>query len=152
MRFSVVMILLGLLATSGVRAQPPRPEPVGTMSDLMAKLLYPASDAILYIESRTPEKEYEWNELVGNAMIVAEFANLLMLPGRALDQGQWLRDSKLMLDVGRKAYEAALEKDLQTLIGLNEEMIASCQTCHIHYRPDYGKDYKKFPPPADPDP
>lgn len=152
MRFSVVMILLGLLATSGVQAQPPRPEPVGTMSDLMAKLLYPASDAILYIESRTPEKEYEWNELVGNAMIVAEFANLLMLPGRALDQGQWLRDSKLMLEVGRKAYEAALEKDLQTLIGLNEEMIASCQTCHIHYRPDYGKNYKKFPPPADPDP
>ncbi len=152
MRFSVVLLLLALLATSGVHAQPPRPEPVGTMSDLMAKLLYPASDAILYIESRTPEKEYEWNELVGNAMIVAEFANLLMLPGRALDQGQWLRDSKLMLDVGRKAYEAALEKDLQTLIGLNEEMIASCQTCHIHYRPDYGKDYKKFPPPADPDP
>ena len=135
-----------------MHAQPPRPQPVGTMSDLMAKLLYPASDAILYIESRTPEKEYEWNELAGNALIIAEFANLLMMPGRAVDQGQWLRDAKLMLDVGRKAYEAALIKDLPTLIALNEEMVASCRTCHIHYRPNYGRNYKKFPPPANPDP
>lgn len=113
----------------------------------MAKLIYPASDSILYIESRTPETQVEWNQLVANALIVAESANLLMMPSRARDQGQWMRDTKLMLDVGKKAYEAALEKDLQALIDLNEEMIQSCMVCHKRYRPDYGKNYKKFPPP-----
>lgn len=117
------------------------------MGDLMVKFLYPASDSILYIETRTPGTDFEWNQLAGNALLVAETANLLMMPSRALDQGQWMRDTKLMLDVGKKAYEAALQKDLQALIALNEEMIQSCVVCHKRYRPDYGKDYKKFPPP-----
>ena len=150
MRISALVFLSAMLATTGLEAQRPRPQAVGSMSDLMAKLIYPASDAILYIESRTPEKEYEWNELIANTLIVAESANLLMMPSRALDQGQWMRDTKLMLDVGKKAYEAALEKDLQALIDLNEEMIQSCMVCHKRYRPDYGKDYKKFPPREDP--
>jgi hypothetical protein len=147
MRFFALLLLSGLLSTPALEAQRPRPQSVGTMSDLMAKLIYPASDSILYIESRTPETQVEWNQLVANSLIVAESANLLMMPSRALDQGQWMRDTKLMLDVGKKAYKAALEKDLPTLISLNEEMIVSCRTCHLHYRPEYGKNYKKFPPP-----
>ena len=146
MRFSALLLLSGLLATSGLEAQRPRPQAVGSMSDLMVKLIYPASDAILYIESRTPENQAEWNELAGNALLVAESANLLMMPSRAPDQGQWMRDTQRMLDGGTKAYEAALEKDLQTLIDLNEEMIQSCVVCHKRYRSDYGKNYKKFPP------
>ena len=147
MRVSILLLVSGLLSTATVEAQRPRPQSVGTMSDLMAKLIYPASDSILYIESRTPETQVQWNQLAASALIVAESANLLMMPSRALDQGQWMRDTKLMLDVGKKAYEAALEKDLQALIDLNEEMIQSCMVCHKRYRPEYGKDYKKFPPP-----
>ena len=147
MRFFALLLLSGLLSTPALEAQRPRPQSIGTMSDLMAKLIYPASDSILYIESRTPETQVEWNQLVANSLIVAESANLLMMPSRALDQGQWMRDTKLMLDVGKKAYKAALEKDLPTLISLNEEMIFSCRTCHVHYRPEYGKNYKKFPSP-----
>ncbi len=156
MRFSTrswsLSLLSGVLATAFLTATPlvaqrPRPEAVGSMSDLMSKILYPASDSILYIESRTPENDFQWNQLVANAMLVAESANLLMMPSRAVDQGQWMRDTKLMLDVGKKAYKAALERDVPALIALNEEMIQSCVVCHKRYRPDYGKNYKKFPPP-----
>ena len=157
MKFSTrswsLSLFCGLLATSflapsGIEAQRPRPEAVGSMADLMSKVLYPASDSILYIETRTPENEAQWNQLVANAMLVAESANLLMMPTRAVDQGQWMRDTKLMLDAGKKAYKAAVERDVPALIALNEEMIQSCVVCHKRYREDYGKDYKKFPPPA----
>src|SRR5690606_20021698 len=41
----------------------PAPVPVGTMSEIMIDLIYPTSDAILYISSRTPTNDVEWNEL-----------------------------------------------------------------------------------------
>jgi hypothetical protein len=109
------------------------------MSELMVNLIYPTSDAILYIATRQPTNEVEWNELTAKALILAESANLLMMPGRAPDQGQWMEDAKLMLDAGTAAFKAAKEKDLAALEALNEPMVASCTTCHRHYRPAYGR-------------
>jgi hypothetical protein len=62
---------------------------------------------------------------------------VLMAPPRARDQGQWMADAKLLLDVGLKAYRYAKAKDYQALIGLNDELYESCQACHINYRPGY---------------
>ena len=82
-------------------------QPAGTMSELMVKIIYPASDAIFYITTREPKTEAEWGELQGKALAVAESANLLMMPGRARDQDRWMQDAKLMLDAGRAAFRAA---------------------------------------------
>jgi hypothetical protein len=118
--------------------------PVGTMSDLMVKIIYPASDAIFYITTRTPTTEAEWGDLQGKALAVAESANLLMMPGRARDQDRWMQDAKLMLDAGRAAYRAARAKDVPALEALNDQLYTSCTSCHQHYRPNYGRR-----PPAD---
>jgi hypothetical protein len=117
----------------------PVPRQVGTMSDLMVKIIYPTSDAILYISSRTPTDEAGWNELQSKALMLAESANLLMSPIHAWDQDRWMRDAKLMLDAGEAAYEAAMARDVDGLAELNEAVYQSCVTCHLHYRPDYGK-------------
>ena len=94
--------LAAALAAALVQTASPRPPTrnVGTMSDLMVKIIYPASDALFYIESRTPKTDSEWAALEGQALMVAESANLLMMPGRARDQKQWMADAKLMLDAG----------------------------------------------------
>ena len=137
-----------LLAVSALSAQPPSPPPpaspvkpaiVGTMSDLMVKVIYPASDAIFYITTRQPTTEAEWVELQGKALMVAESANLLMMPGRARDEDRWMEDAKLMLDAGRAAYRAARAKDLAALEALNDQLYESCTSCHQHYRPNYGR-------------
>lgn len=137
-----------LLAVSALLAQPPSPPPpatpvkpaiVGTMSDLMVKVIYPASDAIFYITTRQPTTEAEWVELQGKALMVAESANLLMMPGRARDEDRWMEDAKLMLDAGRAAYRAARAKDLAALEALNDQLYESCTSCHQHYRPNYGR-------------
>ena len=112
---------------------------VGTMSDLMVKIIYPASDALFYIESRTPKTDSEWTALEGQALMVAESANLLMMPGRARDRKQWMADAKLMLDVGAEAVAAAKKKDVDAIVALSDRLMESCTTCHKNYRPDYGK-------------
>src|SRR5262245_54571615 len=114
-------------------------QPVGTMSDLMVKIIYPASDAIFYITTRTPTTEAEWNDLQGKTLAVAESANLLMMPGRARDQDRWISDAKLMLDAGRAAYRAARAKDVAGLEAVNDALYTSCTSCHQHYRPGYGR-------------
>src|SRR4051794_17454824 len=123
----------------GTAAAAQSPQAVGTMSDLMVKIIYPASDAIFYITTRTPTSDAEWNELQGKALAVAESANLLMMPGRARDQDRWIADAKLMLDAGRAAYRAARAKDVAGLEAVNDALYTSCTTCHQHYRPGYGR-------------
>ncbi len=96
-------IIIGvLLLAATVGAQPPsataspgaRMQPASTMSELMVKIIYPASDAIFYITTREPKTEAEWVELQGKALAVAESANLLMMPGRARDQDRWMQDAQ----------------------------------------------------------
>ncbi len=112
---------------------------VGTMSDLMVKIIYPASDALFYIESRTPKSDAEWTVLEGQALMVAESANLLMLPGRARDQKQWLADATLMLDAGAAAVKAAKAKNVEAIAALSDQLMESCTSCHKNYRPGYGR-------------
>jgi hypothetical protein len=114
-------------------------QPASTMSELMVKIIYPASDAIFYITTREPKSEAEWVELQGKALAVAESANLLMMPGRARDQDRWMQDAQLMLDAGRAAFRAAKAKDVAALDALNDQLYTSCTSCHSHYRPNYGR-------------
>lgn len=113
--------------------------PIGTMSDLMVKIIYPASDAIFYITTRTPANDAQWLELQGKALIVAESANLLMMPAHMRDEERWLADAKLMRDAGTAAYKAAVAKNVEALDNLNDAMYQSCVTCHMHYRRNYGR-------------
>jgi hypothetical protein len=112
---------------------------VGTMSELMVDIVYPASDAVFYIATRTPESSEEWMVLQGQTLMLAESANLLMMPDRARDPDQWMRDARLMLDAGEAAYRAAKDRDVAALEALSDALYESCVTCHQHYREGYGR-------------
>lgn len=138
----VVLAALFVVATAAA-GQPaaPRvaPSPVGTMSELMIKVIYPASDAVFYVTTRTPSTDAEWTILQGQALMVAESANLLMMPAHMRDEDRWLADAKLMRDAGQAAYKAANAKDVKALDELNDALYQSCVTCHMHYRRNYGR-------------
>ena len=140
----VLLAGVSVLAQAPAAPKPPAPDRpptrnVGSMSDLMVKIIYPASDALFYIESRTPTTEAEWTTLEGQALMVAESANLLMMPGRARDQKQWMADARLMLDAGAEAVKAAKAKNVEGIAALSEQLMESCTSCHKHYRPGYGR-------------
>ena len=103
----------------------------------MVDFIYPASDAVFYISSRTPTDSEEWMVLQGQTLMLAESANLLRMPGRARDQDRWMTDAQLMLDAGEAAYRAAKDRDVAALEALSDQLYESCVTCHRDYRSDY---------------
>jgi hypothetical protein len=109
------------------------------MSQLMIDIIYPASDAVFYIDRQRPSAEKEWNDFRAQTLMLAESGNLLMMEGRARDQGDWMKDAKMLVDVGSAAFKAAQAKDVDAILALNDQLYAACVTCHEQYRPNYGK-------------
>ena len=117
--------------------------PVATVrAEVMLDLIHPASnDILLAIFRGGPKNEKEWAAVRRSAVTLAESGNLLMMEGRARDQGDWVKDAKLLVDAGNSAYKAAQAKDGDALASLAAPLDASCTTCHKQYRPNvYPKD------------
>ena len=134
------MRTIGLvLFVTAVMAQAPAFQPGGNVSELMISIIYPSSDALFYIERTAPKTDLEWNTVRNQALMLAESGNLLMMAGRAKDQQDWIKDSKMLVDVGRAAYKAAQAKNMDAILALNDQLYASCVTCHTQYRPGFGK-------------
>jgi len=136
LRLMVVFILAG-----AVMAQAPEPasplKSVGTMSELMLDLIYPTSDQIFYVGRNEKKTVKDWNDIRQSALMLAEAANLLMAENRARDKDQWMKDAKLLWEVGNKAFILAKAKDEAGIEALNADLYEACQSCHVHYRPGY---------------
>jgi hypothetical protein len=120
-------------------AQAPAFQPIGNMSQLMVSIIYPSSDAIFYVDRKPPSNDVEWNALASQALILAESGNLLLMPGRTVDKGNWVKDTKMMIDAGAAAYKAARAKNIEGVRAVNDALYESCVTCHMQYRADYPK-------------
>jgi hypothetical protein len=111
--------------------------PSATMKQLMLDMIYPASnDILLLIYRGGPKDENEWAAARRDAMNLAESGNLLMMPGRVREQGDWTMHVKMLADVGASAYKAAEEKNVQALTAVAAPLDASCTSCHKQYRPN----------------
>ncbi|HLG96153.1 MAG TPA: hypothetical protein VKX49_07565 [Bryobacteraceae bacterium] len=129
-----------LLAMAGVAvAQAPDYKPVGSMSELMIRIIYPASDALFYIERDPPKTDVQWNNMRSQALMLAESGNLMIMPNRARDQGDWIKESKVMIDLAAEAYRAALAKNIDGIVAVNDKLADSCIVCHQQYRANYPK-------------
>ncbi len=132
--------VLGLVSAArmiSAQAQQEGLQPLATMKQLMVEIIHPASNEILLFVSRgSSQDEKEWDRVRRSAITLAEAANLLTMRGRARDQGEWVKDAKLLADVGAAAYKAAEAKDAKALAALTEPLDASCTTCHKQYRPN----------------
>src|SRR6266853_346748 len=103
--------------------------PAASVKQLMLDLIHPSSNDILFAIYRGgPRDEKEWAVVRRSAVTLAESGNMLMIRGRARDQGDWMKDAKLLVDVGNSAYKAAQAKDGNALAGLAGAIGASCTT------------------------
>lgn len=131
-------IALFLLAGAAL-AQAPTFKTVGSISQVMISITYPTSDAIFYVQRNPPKTEKEWSDLQAQALMLAESGNLLMMGSRARDQGDWIKESQELVDVGAAAYKATLAKDLDAIVALNQRLNDACVVCHQQYRINYRK-------------
>ena len=128
---------IGFLLVAGVTmAQAPESsQPVGTMADVMVGMTYPAANEILLSVARGgPASDKEWMMVQRSAVLLGESGNVLMMRGRLRDQGEWLKDARMMVDAGAAAYKAARARDTAALAAVTEPLNASCSTCHTQYR------------------
>jgi hypothetical protein len=134
-----LIMTAGLLAMAALAQAPTTFQPVGNMSQLMIDIIYPTSDALFYVDRDPPKNQHEWDSLRAQALMLAESGNLLMMPGRARDQENWIKYSKIMIDIGKTAFKAAQAKDLDGIRALNDPLNDVCVNCHLQYRPGYHK-------------
>jgi cytochrome c556 len=130
-------VLLGgaSLAFAQVPSEPFPPS--ASVKQLMLDLIHPSSnDILLAIYRGGPKDEKDWAAVRRSAVTLAESGNMLMMRGRARDQGDWMKDAKLLVDAGNAAYKAAQAKDGGALAALAGAVDASCTTCHKQYRPN----------------
>lgn len=145
---------LSLLALLGC-ADSPEPAPFAAVADsrqLMLSVIEPAAeeywDAVgvimdeegtRHIEPRTGE---EWEAVENAAFVLAESGNLLLLEDRAQGRDRWTAMSRSMIEIGRRAVEAAQARDPDAVFEAGGEVYLVCTGCHAVYaaetlRPSY---------------
>ena len=128
---------IALFVLTGTSAFSQTPSDSSTMKQLMLDLIHPTSnDILLFVSRGAPKNEAEWAAVRRSAVTLAESGTLLMMPDRVRDRGDWMKDAKMLGDVGAAAYKAAQAKDFIALSQLAESLDASCTTCHKQYRPN----------------
>ena len=132
MRIITILILAFQAATTSSPA-------TKTMSELMIDPIYPTSDAIFYISTRTPANDADWRALEAKTAALADAAKALAGPMYFRDRSRWMADAKLMIDVSAAAVDAAKRHDVNALVELNDALYTSCVQCHQDYRPNYGR-------------
>jgi cytochrome c553 len=134
-----------VIAALAVQAQAPGIRPVASIRQLHDALLTPASDALYAVGSEAPKTDAAWKAVRNQAVVLAEAGNLLMLPGRAKDGGEWMRLSTAMADAAARALRAAEKQDVDEVLKAGDEIAAICEACHEPYR-----DGRKMGPPPSP--
>ena len=108
---------------------------VGTLSDVMVSMVYPAANNILLSAYRGgPQDDKEWLSIQRNAVLLAESGNVLLMRGPAGGQSDWVKDAKMLADAGAAAYKAARAKDANALMAVAQPLNAACTGCHKQYR------------------
>lgn len=141
-RAGIITPLIALVACSAP-AQEDRYTAVADMPELMAHVLEPNAQVywravgwIIDAEGEhelRPESEEDWLAVENAAFVVAEAGNLLMMDGRALDDGPWMTMSQALIDIGRRAVEVAEERNEQAVFDVGAEMYFVCTQCHATY-------------------
>jgi len=118
-------------------------KPVLEVHDLMASVLDPATDVIWGAagsvitaegeQDLAPVDDAGWQAVFDAAAIVTETGNLLMLPGRAEDDGDWIEYSQALIKTGKEAMAAAEAQDAQAVFDVGGKLYLVCVACHQTY-------------------
>ena len=107
--FGGLMFVILAVATM---AQAPVFQPVGTVRQMMLGIVAPTSDVIFKVPNQAPKDDKEWKTVQDSALMLAESGNLLLLPGRAKDNGDWTKFAKSLISKGRRLSRRRMQRTL----------------------------------------
>jgi hypothetical protein len=167
----VVAAATGYGAWRAARARPVAGvyEPTGSIQDLMEGVVEPNADAIFQsvaivstlagTDERVPRTDEEWARVEHAALVLAEAANLLRMPGRAIashasadsadvvpeltpeqigrkiaaDPVQWTQQTGELMKQARLALQYARTKNVRGLFQMGGDLDEVCENCHLVY-------------------
>jgi hypothetical protein len=118
--------------------------PVASVKQIMKGITGPAAN-IIYdavgttmtskgTEEKAPHTDAEWEEVGNAAAALIESGNLLLMGSRAVDNGDWLKQSRALIEAGKEALKAAQTKDVEGVFAAGEPVNLSCDNCHLKYK------------------
>jgi hypothetical protein len=152
--------MIGLTAGSvGAQTSLETP-PIGTLAQVMRGIYFPNSNIIFDTQMRDPDAPPEeggadgtvsrtfssiytgWQVVENAALVLAEGASLINKVGRFCENGRmvpaqrydFLKYSREMTEVGWAIYQASLERDLEAVGELTNDLAEACDACHRVYR------------------
>lgn len=141
LRAALVAVILSAACSSSPPAPPYRP--VADVKQLMATVVEPAADVYwdavgTIIDQKgtieiEPQSVEEWDAVRNAAYVVAESGNLLMMPSRAKDAGDWMTMSQQMIEAGQRAIKAAEARNKTAVFDVGAEVYDTCTNCHAKY-------------------
>jgi hypothetical protein len=147
MRSQSTFLVLALFAAGCSSAPPPPPyKPVADVKALMANVMEPAADEYwdavgTVVDEKgehqiEPQTQEEWDAVRNQAYTFTEAGNLLMMPTRAKDNGEWMQLAQAFIESGQKAIRAAETKNKQAVFDTGAEVYDACTNCHSKYSPE----------------
>jgi hypothetical protein len=148
MRTEIWLVAITLTCGLGCSNTPPAPpyRPIADVKDIMTTIMEPAADAywdavgtVIDIDGEhqiAPETQEDWDTARNNAYVFTESGNLLMMPTRARDDGEWMQLAQALIASGEKAIRAAEAKDTTAVFNAGAEVYEACTNCHTKYSPE----------------
>ncbi|MDZ4759595.1 MAG: hypothetical protein SGJ21_00800 [Alphaproteobacteria bacterium] len=131
-----------------------------TMQELMARVIDPAADGVWLNQGWVidsggtrelfPTDEAGWFAVESAAASIAETSNLLLLPGRAVDDERWTDYAHKLYDAGINARKAAESRDKQAFFDAGGAIYVVCRDCHARFILGEEPPAMQGPPPPDP--
>lgn len=91
-----------------------------------------------------PSTDEEWEEAESAGLTLAELTNVLLLPGRKVDDPRWDKAVAHVRSVALRAAKASESKDPKALFDAGSELDEACESCHSTFAP-WGDRSKAIP-------
>jgi hypothetical protein len=112
-------------------ASKPRLEPIAEISVLMKGINLPNLRGLDRELRQRPTSADAWSNIRGQALLIAENGNLLMLrPPRKLDEETWLARARDLRTVAAQLSESAAARDHEHSVAGLKELANACNRCH----------------------
>jgi len=136
----VVLVALAGALAGCAREPPPAPaappfKVVGTVKQVMLGIVIPTSNIVFGAAGEAPTDDAAWGLVETSAIALAESGNLLMLEGRAKDDGEWRKQAQALIATSETALAAIRAKDADKLTAAGDAIYEVCEGCHKTYMP-----------------
>ena len=124
-------------------AAPVETAPVASIKQIMIGITNPAAYVVYEavgtkttskgVEEIAPQTDEDWQKVGSAGAAIIESGNLMLMGGRAIDKGDWVKMTNDMMEQGKKAMAAAAAKNKDKIVEAGGDLNTTCDNCHARY-------------------